>query len=363
MLLTPGVLPLLTFYRLVPASALLLILGAFSAYTFQLYGRLAHETQAKNMVELWEITKGKRSSWIVSASTFSFCFGIAVAYSLVIGAFLSKLALSFGSGLPVLLGRRQFWILSVTLSTLAPLCNLKSLAALAPMSILGTVGSLLTASFMALRCPAIFAASPYSVASGAVGKFAAVSFKATPALAPQFNTFSKILSPASLIIAAMATTAYLGHFNAVDFYRGFTNSKSTTSETLGEEPLVAASSAVDQSELLDERNMAIKKFGKMTSIAFPLVILLNILVMSSGFLTFGGNCAGVVLNNYATADPGAVVSRFLMTLSVIGGYPFMIRACKSTFVQLYNDFKGMRCSFVLCQLKPLDMKFSRNLFY
>lgn len=267
-----------------------------------------------------------------------------MAYSLVIGDFLSKLALSFGSGLPALLGRRQFWILSVTLSALAPLCNLKSLAALAPISILGTAGSLLTASFMALRCPAFFTGSPYSVANGAVGKFAGVSLKATPALAPQFNTFSNILSPAALIITAMATTAYLGHFNAVDFYRGFTNSKSTTTETSEGEPL-DASSAVDQAEL-DERNMAMKKFGKMTGTTFPLVVLLNILVMSSGFLTFGGNCAGVVLNNYATADPGAVVSRLLMTLSVIGGYPFMIRACKLTFVQLYNDFKGTCHSLV-----------------
>jgi hypothetical protein len=61
-----------------------------------------------------------------------------------------------------------------------------------------------------------------------------------------------------------------------------------------------------------------------------------------GFLTFGGNSAGVILNNYATADKGAVISRLLMTLSVIGGYPFMLRACKSTFVQLYSDFnKGV----------------------
>ena len=325
---------------LVPASALLLVLGAFSAYTFQLYGRLTHETQAKNMGELWELTKGKSTSWIVSASTFSFCFGVAVCYSLVIGDFLSKLAMSFGSGVPALLGRRQFWILGVTLSTLAPLCNLKSLAALAPMSILGTAGSLLTALFMAIRCPAIFAGSPYSVAPGFVGKFAEASLKATPALAPQFNTFSQILSPAALIIAAMSTTAYLGHFNAVDFYHGFKKFKSTTTTNTEEEEEPLMASSVDESELA-ERKMALSNYGKITGIGFGLVTLLNILVMSFGFLTFGGNSAGVVLNNYATADRGAVVSRLLMTLSVIGGYPFMLRACKSTFVKLYNDFKGM----------------------
>lgn len=316
------------------------MLGACSAYTFHLYGRLSHETQATNMGELWEHTKGKNTSWIISASTFSFCFGVAVAYSLVIGDFLAQLAKSFGGiitnnvTMTALLGLRQFWILSIALSTLAPLCNLKSLKVLAPMALLGTIGSLSTALFMAVRCPAIFPGSPYSIAStttGAVGQFAKVSFQgATPTQlqAPQFNTFSQIVSPASLIIAAMAVTAYLGHFNAVDIYRGFL--PSTEHHLLAE----------DETNMEEGRQLALKKFSKTTCIGFGLVTMLNVLVMSFGFLTFGGNCSSIVLNNYALTDRGAVLSRLFMTVSVIGGYPFMIRACKLTFVQLYNQFKG-----------------------
>jgi amino acid permease len=309
--------------RLLPASALLTVLGLFSAYTFQLYGKLTHETQATSMGDMWEQTVGKKSSWIISASTFAFCFGCALTYSLVIGDFMSSLAMSISS-MPALMATRQFWILAVTLSTLVPLCNLKSLTALAPMSVIGTAGTLLTTIFMALRCPAIFASSPYSIVAP-MGRFAAA---ATPALAPKFNTFSKLVSPAALIIASMATTAYLGHFNAPDLYHGFKQQKTTNK--------------VDASASTDDTDNALRNYGRMANIAFAGVTVWNIIILALGFLTFGGNSAGVVLNNYATADKGAMISRLLMTLSVIGGYPFMVRACKSTFVQLYRDFnKGM----------------------
>jgi len=330
--------------RLVPASILLAVLGALSAYTFQLYGRLTHDTQATNLGEVWERTKGKETSWIISASTFSFCFGVALVYSLVIGDFLSNLAMSFGRTLPAILAQRQFWILSVTLSTLLPLCNLKSLAALAPVSILGTAGTLLTTLFMAIRCPAIVASSPYSVAtSGAIGKFAAA---ATPALAPQFNTYSNLVSPAALIIAGMSTTAYLAHFNAPEFYHGFRNTKISEddSDTTTKTTVLDNSIAVEEEESNDRR-AALQKFGKMTGMGFAGVTVMNVIIMACGFLTFGGNCAGVVLNNYATADRGAIFSRLLMTISVIGSYPFLFGGCKTAFLQLFN--KGM-WSTILC---------------
>jgi amino acid permease len=302
--------------RLLPASALMLGLGLFSAYTFQLYGRLAHETQATTLGETWERTIGEKSSWVISAGTFSFCFGLALVYALVIGDFLSSLAMSFGSSIPAVFAKRQFWILSVTLSTLYPLCNLKSLAALAPMSMIGTAGTLLTTIFMAVRCPSIVPSSPYSVTPGAVGAFASTL---APSLAPRFGSFYKIISPAALIIMSMSTTAYLGHFNAPDLYHGF---KSETEDSVSE-----------------TNEKAIKRYNKMTAFGFIGSTLMNIIIMALGFLTFGGNSAGVVLNNYATADKGAVMSRLLMTLSVIGGYPFMVGGCKSNFVQLYNKFK------------------------
>ena len=46
---------------IIPAITLMWILGAISAYTFILYGRLIHISQAKSLGELWENKMGKRS--------------------------------------------------------------------------------------------------------------------------------------------------------------------------------------------------------------------------------------------------------------------------------------------------------------
>ena len=46
---------------LLPAIVLMFILGGISAYTFTLYGRLVHDSQAKTLGELWEKKKDKNS--------------------------------------------------------------------------------------------------------------------------------------------------------------------------------------------------------------------------------------------------------------------------------------------------------------
>jgi hypothetical protein len=58
--------------------------------------------------------------------------------------------------------------------------------------------------------------------------------------------------------------------------------------------------------------------------------------MTFGFLTFGGNAMGVILNNFSTFDKGATVCRLLTAISVIGGYPFLISACRGEILELYN---------------------------
>jgi hypothetical protein len=46
---------------IIPAIALMSILGAISAYTFSLYGRLLHASQARTLGELWEKNMDKKS--------------------------------------------------------------------------------------------------------------------------------------------------------------------------------------------------------------------------------------------------------------------------------------------------------------
>ena len=57
--------------------------------------------------------------------------------------------------------------------------------------------------------------------------------------------------------------------------------------------------------------------------------------MTCGFLTFGGNSAGMILNNYATQDVGAAVSRMLVAVSMIGGFPLLFLALRSAATDLW----------------------------
>lgn len=49
-----------------------------------------------------------------------------------------------------------------------------------------------------------------------------------------------------------------------------------------------------------------------------------------------GNCDGMILNNYSNVDLGASLSRLLVTISVIGAYPFVIVSGRSAAMQLFS---------------------------
>ena len=198
---------------------------------------------------------------------------------------------------------RQTSILAVTLTALLPLCNLKNLAALAPFSVVGVIGTIVTCLFMAFRC--LQPSSPYRLPDG--------SFLPTlaPSCLPVFGTRSirNLLSPSSLILAAMSNCAYLAHYLAPDFYHILGNDSDST----------------------------LAKFQKLVLFGFGGVFAINAAILVFGFLTFGGNCNGIVLNNYSTMDMGATFCRLLMALCVIGGFPFLVNASRQTFFELTDS--------------------------
>jgi sodium-coupled neutral amino acid transporter 11 len=138
---------------------------------------------------------------------------------------------------------------------------MKSLAALAPFSLLGLGGTLYTAIVMAVR----YLDGSYSKG----GKF----FE-TMALAarPIFNTKgSNAISSKLFVLVSMLSTSFIAHYNAPAFYN----------------------------ELKDT---SMPRFNKVVTYAFFASIVTFILMMSLGFLTFGGSTAGFVLNNYSSVN-------------------------------------------------------------
>jgi len=126
------------------------------------------------------------------------------------------------------------------------------------------------------------AAAPTAAAGRFVGDLA-------PHLVPAFGTrgaSGALLSSQSLILICMLSTAYIAHFNAPKFYR----------------------------ELKDN---TVSRFNTVTGASFGISILIYAAVSALGFLTFGANSAGLILNNYSTKDVLIGFSRFAVALSLV----------------------------------------------
>ena len=127
----------------VPAVALIAIIGALSGYGFALIGRVCAYTNTKSYRDAWSATVGKSSSWIPAVAVTFKTFCAILAYSMILGDTFVSLLTTAGvaaSKVPTLI--------AVTGGVLLPLCLLKNLASLAPFSLVGSLGMIYTAVAM-----------------------------------------------------------------------------------------------------------------------------------------------------------------------------------------------------------------------
>ena len=294
---------------LIPASSILFTLGAISAYTFHLLGRLtvvandestADSSKVMSIGQLWENEIGASSSWLISTAIFLTCFGTCLAYSIILGDTLTSLAQTFG--INGLFATRRANIAAISLLGVYPLSCLKSLAALAPVSLTGILGILITCVVMAIRA---LPGGPYS-ARAAVGATNYLSSLPID-LRPSFGVIG-LRSPKSLLVlSSMVATAFLVHMAGPEVY-----------QTL--------------------QNPTLLRFGKLSAIGFGSTALISAFMMAVGFFTFGGNCKGMILNNYSTLDAGATLCRLLMGVSLLGSYAFLANAMKKAWYEIF--YKG-----------------------
>jgi len=191
-----------------PATLLIIAIGAVSAYGFSLIGRVCAETNAKSYREAWDKTVGTSSSWITAfSSTFS-CLGANLAYSMILADTFQNLLSTVGVSLT-----RTQTLFGVTLFILTPLCLLKDLSSLAPFSLLGIMGMAYTAIAMAVR----YFDGSYAVPAG--------KFLADGIVVPSFGNKGamSVFNPSSFILISMLSTAYMAHFNAPKFYNELQN--------------------------------------------------------------------------------------------------------------------------------------------
>ena len=184
-----------------PANALVIGLGAISAYAFSLTARMCAANDAVSLGEAWKKAIGEKTSWIVPAALAALTVGTCIAYAIILGDTFSSIAVTVGAR--GFLATRHASIL-VCAASLLPLCMLKSLAALAPSSVIGVFGVIFTGGFLGLR-----------LKQGAYAAGGTYALAVAPALRPVFGAVgAKPLFPSSLVLISMVATAYMAHFSA-----------------------------------------------------------------------------------------------------------------------------------------------------
>ena len=259
---------------LIPATALIALIGSISAYTFSLIGRVCADTKTSSYSEAWDATVGTSTSWLIAFSCFIDCFAGNLSYSMILADTFQALA----SGMGIAMTRTQS-LLGITGLVLLPLCFLKNLASLAPFSLVGIMGMLYTTVAMAMR----YFGKAYAVPGG--------QFVETALAVPVFGTKGAmaVWSPRALILTCMLSNAYIAHFNAPKFFYELKN------RTLG-------------------------RFNSVVGWSFGTSVLLYSVISGLGFLTFGAASNGLILNNYSTKDVLMGFSRIAVAISIIGRY-------------------------------------------
>ena len=275
-----------------PAIFLMIFMGCINAYYFSLIGRVCSITGAISYREAWELSVGKRGAFIVSLVCICKPALGNLAYSMILADSLQSLFVTAGfHGFT-----RTICLWLVTWIVVFPLCLLKNLTVLAPSSILGICGMLFTVTAMTIR----YLDGTYD--SQRSGKFIA---DLPPEYRPSFGSIGAdgVFSFRALILLCMLATAYVAHYNAPRFY-------------------------------VELKNNTIPRYNRVVGISYVISAAIYILLGSVGFLTFGDNCSGYILNNYSTRDITATLCRIAIASSVLFTYPIVFVGVRDGFIDL-----------------------------
>lgn len=184
-------------------------------------------------------------------------------------------------------------LLSVTVLLLLPLSLIKSLGGLALSSLIGTMGMLSIALVICIR----YFDGSYDIESD--GRF----IKDLPDnLKPSFGSVGATgaFSPQVFILICMLLESFVAHFVAPRFY----------------------------AELKDN---TVPRLTAVAFYSFGASAMIFVVVTVFGFLTFGSNCDGYILNNYSTNDPLATFCRLAVAIGLVFTHPL-------TFIGVRGEF-------------------------
>lgn len=323
-----GVLPI---EIIIISTVLLVVFGGLSAFGFSLIGSVCAKTGARTYSEAWGKTVSEDTTWLPSLIAVILCFTGSVKCLTTLGDVFRDI-IAYGLQSPVDSIPRDPLLLTVVLAVLLPLCLLPSLAPLAIGSLLGITGVCISALAMISR----FFDGSY--ASGGL-------FYDIIAWKPVFNTF---VSPSSIVVdstvnaeaassfvnlldneyikhqpsleniavfLALCSDAYLAHYSAPVLYNEV-------------KPRQGANAA----DFTPKENK-LSAFNEAVERAFLISVVLFLLIAISGFATFGSNSQSIILNNYASSDGLAAISRIGLGACVLFEFPLLERPFRKTMLK------------------------------
>lgn len=306
-----------------PAAAFLVApLGLMSGYSFYLWGKLCEETGSDSVGEAWATRIGSKSGVLISLLCILECFAGCVLYTMILG---DACHLLLGGAVPSVLSSRSSSIVLLSIFVLYPLSRVRNLAPLAKFSLVGTFGLVYTTFFVILR----FFQGAYAPAGmfAGLGKVGVLTTSSSPHL-----------SVDALLLSSMLSTSYMAHFNAPGFYRQLRSPKT------GSHPAAR-----------------LQRFKAVVFAAFGCTILLNMLVMTFGYLTFGSAAQGNILDNYAVSDAMATLARVAVALSVLFGHPFQFVGYRDGVSQLIGRQIGPIAQVILLVATVIVALLARDL--
>jgi amino acid permease len=254
--------------------------------------------------EAWEDTVGDAGSGLVALFTTLMAGLGNLAYSMILADTTRSLLQT--AGLENI--SRTQCLVGVTVLALWPLCNVKQLAVLAPFSLLGMAGMIFTVVAMAWR----FWDGSYDLETGRFIRDIPDNMK------PSFGRVgaSGALSIDAVLLVCMTFQAFFAHYNSPRYY-------------------------------VELKNNTVERFGIVVGTSFGISALMYVAMAAFGFLLFGANSSGFILNNYSTKDVLATICRIAIAVALVFTYPL--------------PFIGTRDGILALLEVPIEKQTSQNL--
>ncbi|KAL7581378.1 hypothetical protein ACA910_021970 [Epithemia clementina (nom. ined.)] len=264
---------------ILPAVLLVAIMGTLSSIGFSWIAQVCARTGSLSYREAWSKSVSPKTSWIPTFCALCNPFVACLSYSMV-------LADSINGLVPVESRTYRLW--GITALAVLPLCWMKDLKSLVPFSMLGILGMVY----------AIFAMG-FRLLSGSYRPGSKLFLAIPQSLQPSFGDkgWDAVFRPQSILFVSMLSSSFMCHINSPRFYR----------------------------QLKDN---SVERFNRLVKLGFGTAIMMAGLLAAIGFATFGSNCQGFVLKNYAPNDTWIGFSRLAVTTSILFSYPITFQALR-----------------------------------